>query len=123
MRKICLMLFVATMMMVSCTEDKTAELETMKVQYSELEAQYTALNIDYDNLKTEYSRLEQSIKETPAPQNNCCGEAAALRQKMANAQKTVRKLKEDFADFQSGFGLTNMIDIDDRIKAVERALR
>ena len=123
MRKICLMLFVATMMMVSCTEDKTAELETMKVQYSELEAQYTALNIDYDNLKTEYSRLEQSIKETPAPQNNCCGEAAALRQKMANAKKTVRKLKEDFADFQSGFGLTNMIDIDDRIKAVERALR
>ncbi len=123
MRKICLMLFVATMMMVSCTEDKTAELETMKVQYSELEAQYTALNIDYDNLKTEYSRLEQSIKETPAPQNNCCGEAAALRQKMANAKKTVRKLKEDFADFQSGFGLTNMIDIDDRIRAVERALR
>lgn len=123
MRKICLILFVATMMMVSCAEDKTAELETMKVQYSELEAQYTALNIDYDNLKTEYSRLEQSIKETSAPQNNCCGEAAALRQKMANAKKTVRKLKEDFADFQSGFGLTNMIDIDDRIKAVERALR
>lgn len=123
MRKICLMLFVATMMMVSCAEDKTAELETMKVQYSELEAKYTALNIDYDNLKAEYSRLEQSIKETPAPQNNCCGEAAALRQKMANAKKTVRKLKEDFADFQSGFGLTNMIDIDDRIRAVERALR
>ena len=123
MRKICLMLFVATMMMVSCAEDKTAELQTMKVQYSELEAKYTALNIDYDNLKAEYSRLEQSIKETPAPQNNCCGEAAALRQKMANAKKTVRKLKEDFADFQSGFGLTNMIDIDDRIKAVERALR
>lgn len=123
MRKICLMLFAATIMMVSCTEDKTAELESIKVQYSELEAKYTALNIDYENLKAEYSRLEQSIKETPVPQNNCCGEAAALRQKMANAKKTVRKLKEDFADFQSGFGLTNMIDIDNRIKAVEHALR
>lgn len=123
MRKICLMLFAATIMMVSCTEYKTAELESIKVQYSELEAKYTALNIDYENLKAEYSRLEQSIKETPVPQNNCCGEAAALRQKMANAKKTVRKLKEDFADFQSGFGLTNMIDIDNRIKAVEHALR
>ncbi len=123
MRRICLMLFAAAMMMISCAEDKTAELESIKVQYSELEAKYTALNIDYENLKAEYSRLEQSIKETPVPQNNCCGEAATLRQKMANAKKTVRKLKEDFADFQSGFGLTNMIDIDDRIKAVEHALR
>ena len=123
MRKICLMLFAATMMMVSCTEDKTAELGSMKAQYSELEAKYTALNIDYENLKADYSRLEQSIKETPVPQNNCCGEAAALRQKMANAKKAVRKLKEDFADFQSGFGLTNMLDIDNRIKAVESALR
>lgn len=121
MRRICLMLFAAAMM-ISCAEDKTAELESIKVQYSELEAKYTALNIDYENLKADYSRLEQSAKEIPAPQNNCCGEAAALRQKMANAKKAVRKLKEDFADFQSGFGLTNMLDIDDRIKAVERAL-
>lgn len=122
MRRICLMLFVAAMMVISCAEDKTAELASIKVQYSELEAKYTALNIDYENLKADYSRLEQSAKEIPAPQNNCCGEAAALRQKMANAKKAVRKLKEDFADFQSGFGLTNMLDIDDRIKAVERAL-
>lgn len=122
MRRICLMLFAAAMMMISCAEDNTAELESIKVQYSELEAKYTALNIDYENLKADYSRLEQSAKEIPAPQNNCCGEAAALRQKMANAKKAVRKLKEDFADFQSGFGLTNMLDIDDRIKAVERAL-
>ena len=123
MRKICLMFLATAVMMVSCAEDKTAELESLKTQYSELEAKYTALNIDYENLKTEYSKLEQQANETPAPQNNCCGEAAVLRQKMVNAKKAVRKLKDDFADFQSGFGLTNMIDIDNRIKAVESALR
>ena len=74
-------------------------------------------------LQQQYADLEQDEKNTPAPQNNCCGEAAALRQKIANAKKSVRKLKDDFNDFQSGFGITNMIDIDNRIKAVERALQ
>ena len=111
-------MFVAVIFMSACTEDKTAELESLKTQYSELEAKYTALNVDYENLKADYSKLEQRAKETPAPQNNCCNEAAALRQKMANAKKAVRKLKDDFADFQGGFSLINMIDIDDRIKAV-----
>ena len=122
MRKICLM-FVAVVLMSACAEDKTVELESLKAQYSELEAKYTALNVDYENLKADYSKLEQRAKEVPVPQNNCCTEAAALRQKMANAKKAVRKLKDDFADFQGGFSLINMIDIDDRIKAVESTLR
>ena len=111
-------------LMVSCADKgQNAELQALQLQYDELEQKYTALSADYEVLQQQYADLEQDEKNTPAPQNNCCGEATALRQKIANAKKSVRKLKDDFNDFQSGFGITNMIDIDNRIKAVERALQ
>lgn len=115
---------VSMILMVSCVDKgQNAELQALQLQYDELEQKYTALSADYEVLQQKYADLEQVEKNTPTPQNNCCGEAAALRQKMANAKKSVRKLKDDFNDFQSGFGITNMIDIDNRIKAVERALQ
>ena len=117
-------IIVSMILMVSCADKgQNAELQALQLQYDELEQKYTALSADYEMLQQQYADLEQDEKNTPAPQNNCCGEAAALRQKMANAKKSVRKLKDDFNDFQSGFGITNMIDIDNRIKAVERALQ
>ena len=117
-------IIVSMILMVSCADKgQNAELQALQLQYDELEQKYTALSADYEVLQQQYADLEQDEKNTPAPQNNCCGEAAALRQKMANAKKSVRKLKDDFNDFQSGFGITNMIDIDNRIKAVERALQ
>ena len=117
-------IIVSMILMVSCADKgQNAELQVLQLQYDELEQKYTALSADYEVLQQKYADLEQDEKNTPAPQNNCCGEAAALRQKMANAKKSVRKLKDDFNDFQSGFGITNMIDIDNRIKAVERALQ
>lgn len=117
-------IIVSMILMVSCADKgQNAELQALQLQYDELEQKYTALSADYEVLQQKYADLEQDEKNTPAPQNNCCGEAAALRQKMANAKKSVRKLKDDFNDFQSGFGITNMIDIDNRIKAVERALQ
>ena len=124
MKKIYLMA-VGVLLLLSCsnTKDNTAELENMKEQYAELDKKYTELVADYDKLKQEYSVLEEKQKDNNVPQNNCCAEANALRQKIANARATTKKLKDDFNDFQSGFGLTNMIDIDNRIKAVERALR
>ena len=117
-------IIVSMILMVSCADKgQNAELQVLQLQYDELEQKYTALSADYEVLQQKYADLEQDEKNTPAPQNNCCGEAAALRQKIANAKKSVRKLKDDFNDFQSGFGITNMIDIDNRIKAVERALQ
>ncbi len=117
-------IIVLMILMVSCADKgQNAELQALQLQYDELEQKYTALSADYEVLQQKYADLEQVEKNTPAPQNNCCGEAAALRQKMANAKKSVRKLKDDFNDFQSVFGITNMIDIDNRIKAVERALQ
>ena len=117
-------IIVSMILMVSCADKgQNAELQALQLQYDELEQKYTALSADYEVLQQKYADLEQDEKNTPAPQNNCCGEAAALRQKMANAKKSVRKLKDDFNDFQSGFGIINMIDIDNRIKAVERALQ
>ena len=117
-------IIVSMILMVSCADKgQNADLQALQLQYDELEQKYTALSADYEVLQQKYADLEQDEKNTPAPQNNCCGEVAALRQKMANAKKSVRKLKDDFNDFQSGFGITNMIDIDNRIKAVERALQ
>ncbi len=123
MKRICFMI-VSLIFMISCTSvDQTAELQALQQQYSDLEQKYNALSVDYEKLQQQYVDLEQEKENAPTPQSNCCGEAAALRQKMANAKKSVRKLKDDFNDFQSGFGITNMIDIDNRIKAVERALQ
>lgn len=123
MKRICFMI-VSLIFMISCTSvDQTAELQALQQQYSDLEQKYNALSVDYEKLQQQYVDLEQEKENAPTPQSNCCGEVAALRQKMANAKKSVRKLKDDFNDFQSGFGITNMIDIDNRIKAVERALQ
>ena len=123
MKRICFMI-VSLIFMISCTSvDQTAELQALQQQYSDLEQKYNALSVDYEKLQQQYVDLEQEKENAPTPQSNCCGEAAALRRKMANAKKSVRKLKDDFNDFQSGFGITNMIDIDNRIKAVERALQ
>ena len=111
------------MMMASCGNTEKAELEKLQASYTELETKYNAMVAEKEQLVVKCEQLEQQINNTPeAPANNCCGEAAMLRQKLANAKKAVRKLKDDFNDYQSGFGLTNNIDIDNRIKAVERSL-
>lgn len=117
-------LLAVAFLMVSCGSSNSDAFNELATKYMALENEYSTLKAEHEKLKEEYKVLENT-KETPVVvnQNSCCGEAARLKQAMKKSQTLLAKLRNDFNDYQSGFGIINVIDIDNRIKALERELR
>ena len=95
------------------------------IAHAENEIQFSNRRMEKWVDRTWVSNIEEGLgalqKIIATPRNVIHEEELIVN--VANAKKAVRKLKDDFADFQGGFSLINMIDIDDRIKAVESTLR